>query len=130
MARLIGFLKIRYLKYLVILVVLIGCSYSDSERLYLDELNRKYKSFDFKLSDRLTNLELTINTRETDLDSIQLVNLFKDLDNSQANYQGVSWVYLIVENNNGYIISIGSDPRGNLYFFKGHEGNKKPSRNP
>ena len=123
MDRLSQFLRTRF--FILLAIGLIGCGYSEAEKAYLKELRNEHENFEFDLSDRVTNLELTVNVREAEFDSIVLKKLFYNFKEPLPKYPSVNWVYLIVKNNEGYVTSIGSDPRGEIFFFKGHEGQSK-----
>lgn len=114
--------KCSLVSFFVILIIVIGCGYSNAEKSYLNELSIHYTDFDFKLTDRVTNLELTVNIGDAKFDSAYLETLFFDFKKPLSKYPSVSWVYLIVNNDKGYITSIGHNSRGKFFYFKGHEG--------
>lgn len=103
----------------VVLTLLInGCAYTSEELSFFEELNEKYPSYDFKIPDKLTGLDLIINSNEETLDSTEMIRIFEYANSLSKKYQGVNWKYLQFYNNAGYTLTLSENLQDSIIFLK------------
>lgn len=102
----------------VIFTAVVACGHSKEELTYLKEIQGKFPDYSFSLTDSVTGLELTMDIKTNSIDSVKLIQVFKEVRKPIKNYSTVSWVYLIVTNGRDQLTVVRENSGGEIVFLK------------
>ena len=109
---------LRTSKIVGILVLLSSCGYTEDEKAYIGDLKMMHPNMEFHLSDRLTGLELTVDIKDSRMDSTAMITLFGEMRKPLKKYEKIKWVYVIVTSGSDQLGIIRKTPDGKIVFIK------------
>jgi hypothetical protein len=117
----IKFLKISSTLRLVGLLLLLSCTQSRNEELYLREINANFSDIVFSLTDPVTGLELTAEVSSQKMDSLQAIELFKAVRKPLSKYPNINWIYLLVKQEGTPVWILREEVNHQIIFVRNRE---------